>query len=104
MGLVSDAMKDPEQLRADLDSMIEQHRSVGRRGDPEREATAWLEKIADVDRKRSAYQDQQAEGLISIDELRSKLAGLEETRKTALRELEALRDRPGAYCPTRSRP
>jgi hypothetical protein len=52
----------------------------------------WLEKLAEVDRKRSAYHDQQAEGLITIDELRSKLAGLEETRKTALRELEALRD------------
>jgi hypothetical protein len=91
-GLVSSTMKDPEQLRADLDTMIEQQRSTGRRGDPEREAATWLEKLTDVERKRSAYQDQQAEGLITIDELRSKLVGLEETRKTALRELEALRN------------
>jgi hypothetical protein len=88
--LVSGAMKYPEQLRADLDTMIELQRSAGRRGDPEREAAAWLEKLTDVGRKRSAYQDQQAEDLITIDELRSKLAGLEETRKTAQRELEAL--------------
>jgi hypothetical protein len=90
--LVSDAMKDPEQLRADLDTMVEQQRSAGRRGDPEREAKTWLEKLTEVDRKRSAYQDQQAEGLITIDELRSKLSGLEETRKTAQKELEAFRD------------
>jgi hypothetical protein len=90
-GLVSDAMNDPEQLRADLDIMIEQQRNAGRRGNPEREAAAWLEKLTDVDRKRSAYQDQQAEGLITIDELRSKLAGLEVTRKTVQKELEALR-------------
>jgi DNA repair exonuclease SbcCD ATPase subunit len=91
-GLVSGALKDPEQLRADLDTMIEQQISAGRRGDPEREAATWLENLADVDRKRSAYQDQQAEGLITIDELRAKLTSLEETRKTALRELEALRN------------
>jgi uncharacterized protein (DUF3084 family) len=32
-----------------------------------------------------------AEGLITLNELRTKLTGLEETRKTAERELEALR-------------
>lgn len=35
-----------------------------------------------------------AEGLIDFDELRAKLAGLEETRETARRELEALKARP----------
>ena len=90
--LVSDALNDPEQLRADLDTMIEQERDVGRRGNPECEAKAWLEKLADVDRKRSAYQDQQAEGLITIEELRAKLAALEETRKTAHAELEVLQN------------
>ena len=37
-----------------------------------------------MDRKRSAYQDQQAEGLITLDELRTKLSDLEETRSVAL--------------------
>ena len=46
-----------------------------------------------MDRKRSAYQDQQAEGLITLDELRTKLSDLEETRSVALAELEALRSR-----------
>jgi hypothetical protein len=73
--------------------MIEQERSAEYRGNPEREANAWLEKLVEVDRKRSAYQDQQAEGLISLEELRAKLAGLEETRKTAQSELRALHSR-----------
>jgi hypothetical protein len=86
---VYDIMTNPEQLRDDLDTMIEIKRNEAR-GDPQREAKAWLDKLAEIDRKRSAYQDQQAEGLITLDELRAKLAALEETRKTAQRELKAL--------------
>ncbi|MDQ3966189.1 MAG: hypothetical protein M3246_07035, partial [Actinomycetota bacterium] len=86
---VYDIMTNPAQLRDDLDTMIELKRNEAR-GDPQREANAWLDKLAELDRKRSAYQDQQAEGLITLDELRAKLAALEETRKTAQRELEAL--------------
>jgi site-specific DNA recombinase len=90
--LVSDTLKDPEQLRADLDTMIEQEKSTGRRADPRREAKAWLEKLAEVDRKRSGYIDLAAEGIMDRDELGSKLAALEETRETAQRELEALQN------------
>ncbi len=53
----------------------------------------WLDKLAEVDHKRSAYQDQQAEGLITMDELRTKLAALDTTREVAQKELEALRGR-----------
>ena len=85
-------MTNPAQLRDDLDTMIELERE-GVRGDPERETKVWLDKLSEVERKRSAYQDQQAEGLITLDELRAKLSSLEETRMTAQRELEALRGR-----------
>ncbi len=91
-GLVSETLTDPARLRADLDTMIEQERSARRGGDPAREAKAWLEKLTEADRKRSAYQDQQAEGLLTLEELRAKLVALEETRKTAQRQLEALRN------------
>ncbi len=63
------------------------------RGDQEREAKAWLEKLTEADRKRSGFQDMAAEGLITFDELRAKLTALEETRKAAQRELEALNRR-----------
>jgi hypothetical protein len=83
---------DPETLRADLERMIEVERE-GMRGDPERETKAWLEKLSEADRKRSAFQDMVADGLITFDELRAKLADLEETRAMAQRELECLRHR-----------
>ncbi len=42
---------------------------------------------------RSAYQDQQAAGLMTLEELASKLAKLEETRRVAAAELKALEAR-----------
>jgi site-specific DNA recombinase len=89
---VSGVMKDPETLRGDLDRMIELQRGQGRRGDPDEEAKLWAEKLADVGSKRARYQEMAAEDLISFDELRAKLAELDEARKTAERELAALRD------------
>jgi site-specific DNA recombinase len=90
--LVSGLLKDPTRLRAGLEELIhEERRAV--RGNPDQEVWTWTKKLAEVDRKRGAYQDQQAEGLITLDELRAKLATLEETRTVALRELETLRSR-----------
>jgi site-specific DNA recombinase len=89
---VSGMLKEPEQLRADLERVVELERR-DTRGDPERETKAWLDKLAGVDRKRSGFQDMAAAGLITIDELRTKLAGLEGARETAERELRALEGR-----------
>jgi site-specific DNA recombinase len=86
---VSSLLKTPEQLRADLDRMIELEWQCSR-GDPDQEAKAWLEKLSEVDRKRSGFQDMAAEGLLTLDELKVKLATLEELRETARWELDAL--------------
>ncbi len=88
--LVSEILTDPEQLRSDLERMIELERE-GLRGDPDRETKAWLDKLAEVGRMRGSYQDMAAKGLITFEELEQKLLGLEETRKTAERELQSLR-------------
>jgi site-specific DNA recombinase len=90
--VVSGFMKDPEQLRADLEEMIKRERG-SMRGDPEKEAETWLRKLAEADRKRSGFQDLAAEGLITSDELRAKLAYVEETRQKAEKELETLKHR-----------
>ena len=90
--LVRNILTDPEQLRNDLEHLIEQEQQ-SMHGDPEREVRTWLEKFAEVDRKRSGYIDLAADGIMSCDELKAKLARLEETRKTAEKELEALRTR-----------
>jgi site-specific DNA recombinase len=91
-GFVSNLLKSPELLRAGLERLIEDERKAVR-GNPRREAEIWAGKLSEVERKRSAYQDQQAEGLITLDELRTKLAALEETRTVARRELAALNAR-----------
>ena len=56
----------------------------------EYEAREWADRIAAAERKRSGFQDMAAEGLITLDELRTKLAELEEDRQIAQRELETL--------------
>ncbi len=45
---VRDLLKGPEELRADLERMIELERD-GMRRDPERETTVWLGKLSEVD-------------------------------------------------------
>jgi hypothetical protein len=83
---------DPERLRADLERMIELERAAPQ-GDPDREARRWHKKLAKADRKRDGYLDLAADGIMGREELREKLSALEEVRKTAKRELEAIRSR-----------
>ena len=82
---VSALLTDPVQLRKDLERMIEQERQ-GSRGDPDREAQAWLEKLSEMARMRGNYQEMAAKGLMTFEEL-------EETRVVAERELVALKGR-----------
>jgi hypothetical protein len=51
---VSGLMRDPEQLRDDLERMIELKRR-GAHGNPKREMKAWLDKLAEVDSERRSY-------------------------------------------------
>src|SRR5215212_9238626 len=87
--VVSSILKDPKTLRADLDAVIESERVAVH--SHKREAKAWVEKLAEADRKRSRCQDMAAEGLITFEELGEKLLELEDARKAAQRELEALK-------------
>jgi hypothetical protein len=58
---VSGYLMDPNQLRSDLERMIERERE-GLRGNPAQEAKLWLRKLAEVDQKRGGFQDMAAEG------------------------------------------
>lgn len=89
---VSDLMKDPAQLRDDLERMIELEKT-GAHGDPELEEKAWLDKLAELGRMRRGFQEQAARGYMTFEELGAALDGLEETRGTAERELVALQRR-----------
>ncbi|MBA2442635.1 MAG: recombinase family protein [Rubrobacter sp.] len=90
---VSACLKDPEHLREGLKKHIENRREELRAGSVEREAKMWADQLTVAERKRGAYQDQQAEGLITLDELRQKLDGLDETRREARERLEELAGR-----------
>ena len=92
--MVSEILKDPEQLRDDLDRMIDLERRDMRRN-PDKEAGLWAEKLAEADRMRRGYQEQAAKGYMSLDELGVALEELEKTCRTAERELKILRDRRG---------
>jgi multidrug resistance efflux pump len=82
----------PEQLQTDLERMIELEREAVR-GDPEREAKAWLGKLAETDRERRGYQRLAANGHMTDEELNEALTELEETRTTVKREIEVLAGR-----------
>ena len=84
---VSSLLRDPEKIRVGMEKLIDEEQALGR-GDPEREAKAWVEKIEECARLRKAYQQQQAAGLMSLEELGGMLEELEETRKLAEAELE----------------
>ena len=89
---VSGLMQDPERLREDLERMIDLERGE-RRGNPDRDAEAWHEKVAEAEKMRVGYQDLAAKGLMTVEELRCKLTALEVTRQTAERELARLKHR-----------
>ncbi len=85
-------MKNPEELRADLDRMIELERR-GTRGNPSKDAKLWADKLVDVECKRAKYQEAFAADAMTLPELKAYLAQLDEIRKTAEHKLEALRSR-----------
>jgi len=89
---ISRLLKDPERIRVGMDRLIDEERAAANRGDPESTAKAWADKAAECARLRAAYQDQQAAGLMTLEELGSKLSELDEMRRHAERELSALQD------------
>ena len=86
---VSNLLKDPERIRAGMNALIARESEADCRASGE-QAAAWTKKLEECDRLRAAYQDQQAAGLMTLEELASKIKGIEETRRLALAELSAL--------------
>jgi site-specific DNA recombinase len=89
---VSDLLEEPDRLRVGMEALIEQERMTGPNDSAEK-AELWTQKIAECSHLRKAYQDQQAAGLMTLEELRGRLEELETTRRLAQTELEALAER-----------
>jgi hypothetical protein len=75
-----------------MEALINREREAGVRH-PAEEAAMWAERLEEGDRLRGAYQDQQAMGLMTLEELGSRLKGLDETRRLAEVELAGLQAR-----------
>jgi site-specific DNA recombinase len=88
-GFISDLLQDPKKIGAGMETLIEQEKATGPR-DTAKEAKAWKQKIAECVHKRSAYQDQQAARMMTLEELGSKLQEVDDARKVAQAQLEAL--------------
>ncbi len=78
---------EPRRIVALPDRRIEVERRR-LRGDPEKEARELRRRIDDTAVRRANYQDQQAEGLMTIDELRARLEALAEERAGLERQIE----------------
>ena len=85
-------MLEPERLERGLDAFLEAEKAKAG-GDPEKEARAFTNRIAEVDRKRAAYQDLAADGLMEREELRTKLDALSRQKTAAKEGLEGLEER-----------
>jgi hypothetical protein len=91
-GFVSGLLKDPEKVRAGVEALIEEEKAVRPHG-PSKGTGAWTQKLEECERLRRAYQDQQAAGLTTLEELGERLEDIENTRRLAQAELMAAADR-----------
>jgi len=89
---VKAVLLDPERLERGLDAYLEAEKEKAGE-DPEKEAQALTNRIAEVDRKRAAYQDLAADGLMEREELRAKLDALSRQKAAAEEGLNALKER-----------
>lgn len=83
----------PDALIDALDRMIAEERN--RHGDPERETRALADALSDLDGQRRRAQDLAIKGLLDPDELRARLAGMDEDRRALEHRMASLRDRKG---------
>jgi hypothetical protein len=54
VGVISGLLREPERLCAGLDAIIEEEKASVH-GGPEAETALWLDKLAEVNRKRACY-------------------------------------------------
>jgi site-specific DNA recombinase len=82
-------LSDPDTIQRGLDSLI-QRETEEVRDDTEQVITTLEERLSQNTHLRRAYQDQQAEGLMTLEELAARLEELEDTRKVLQAERASL--------------
>lgn len=89
--VVGESLSDPDALAAQYDTLIRRMRQ-DLRSDPQGEERRLRERLGRLERMRDGHLDQQAEGLISMEKLREKLADLDAQKKTLELELSKVAD------------
>jgi site-specific DNA recombinase len=89
---VKAVLLDPERLERGLDAYLAAEKEKDGE-DPEKEARVFTNSITEADRKRAAYQDLAADGLMEREELRAKLDALSRQNAAAKEALKALKER-----------
>jgi site-specific DNA recombinase len=82
-------LSDSDTIQRGLDSLI-QRETEEVRDDPEQVVTTLEDRLSQNTHLRRAYQDQQAEGLMTLEELAERLEELEDTRKVLEADLVSL--------------
>jgi site-specific DNA recombinase len=82
-------LKDPNTIQRGLDSLIQREMEEVR-DDPQQVVETLAEMLSKNTRLRRAYQDQQAEGMMTLEELAARLEELDDTRKVLEAELASL--------------
>jgi site-specific DNA recombinase len=91
-GAVLDVISNPDRLRRQWQEHINrQLRQL--RGDPNKEARRLVERLQKLERRRSGYLDQEADGLMSRAELRTKLAAVDRQHQELRQALNETQDR-----------
>jgi len=90
--VVRTLLSEPERVMRGYDEYVER-RKAQLRGDPGREAREIAGRLEKLERRRSGYLDLAADGDISREELRHKLAEVDEQREVARKTLREARDR-----------
>lgn len=88
MGHVDGLLADPQRITRQIDEAMAATSAIP----PDDQVRAWEAEVAACTQKRAAYQDQQAAGYMTIDELGAKLQELDDTKATAVAELGRLQD------------
>jgi site-specific DNA recombinase len=87
-------LSDPERVKAEYDRHLARQRAQ-LRGDPSEETREIVKRLEKLERRRSGYIDLAADGDLTREELRRKLADVDEQRKGARDALREARDRQG---------
>lgn len=89
-GLVAGFLSRPEEVKRRAEAYVKSER--GRLSRARREFDGWEGRLADTERRRSALIDLAADGTITRNDLRTKLAELDREREACHEEIRVLRE------------